>query len=143
MANPTTPCGAMAGAGDQEGAADVEAVGLAGLASGGAEDDGGQGGGGQADRDVDQEHRAPAGELDQDAAEDLAGDEADGGDRTVQPDGPRTPRAGVSCAGVLVAGGVSGGAGVAGGVWGDAVPGMIPIRYVTDRFGFPEGRTGR
>jgi hypothetical protein len=23
-----------------------------------------------------------------------------------------------------------------------AVPGMIPIRYVTDRFGFPEGRTG-
>jgi hypothetical protein len=24
-----------------------------------------------------------------------------------------------------------------------AVPGMIPIRYVTDRFRFPEGRTGR
>jgi hypothetical protein len=24
-----------------------------------------------------------------------------------------------------------------------AVAGMIPIRYVTDRFGIPEGRTGR
>ena len=57
---------------------------------GGAEDGRGQGGGDQADRDVDQEHRAPAGELHQHAAEHLAGDEADGGDRTVQADGAST-----------------------------------------------------
>ena len=86
------------GAGDQEGAADVQAVRFLSGGPGpacvdGAEDDGGQGGGGQADRDVDQEHRAPAGELDEHAAEDLAGDEAHGGDRAVQADGPRAPRA--------------------------------------------------
>ena len=56
------------------------------------EDGGGQGGGSQADRDVDQEHRAPAGELDQHAAEDLAGHEAYRGDRAVQADGTRALR---------------------------------------------------
>jgi hypothetical protein len=44
----------------------------------GAEDGGGEGGGGQADGDVDFEYGAPAGELDQHAAQHLAGDEADG-----------------------------------------------------------------
>jgi hypothetical protein len=41
--------------------------------------------------------------------------------------------------------GVLGGAGVrvvAVGVWEDAAADMIPIKYVTDRFGFLEGRTG-
>jgi hypothetical protein len=49
---------------------------------------------------------------------------------------------GVLC-GVLC--GVLGGAGVrvvAVGVWEDAAADMIPIKYVTDRFGFLEGRTG-
>jgi hypothetical protein len=51
---------------------------------------------------------------------------------------------GVVASGVVVAGGVFGGAGVEdGAVWGDAAPGMIPIRYVTDRFVFLERRTGR
>jgi hypothetical protein len=48
-----------------------------------------------------------------------------------------------SAGGVL--GGVLGGAGVrvvAVGVWEDAGADMIPIRYVTDRFGFLIGRTG-
>jgi hypothetical protein len=46
-------------------------------------------------------------------------------------------------ASVLVGAGVAVGAGVgAGAVSEDAGPGMIPIRYVTDRFGFLEGRTG-
>ena len=62
--------------------------GRAGL--GRAEHGRGQGGGDQADRDVDQEHRAPAGELHQHPAQDLAGDEPDGGDRAVQADGPGT-----------------------------------------------------
>jgi hypothetical protein len=31
---------------------------------------------------------------------------------------------------------------VAVGVWEDAVADMIPIRYVTDRFGILESRTG-
>ena len=50
------------------------------------------------------------------------------------------PGGGVLGAGVLGAGVL--GAVLGGAVWGDAVTGMIPIRYVTDRFGFPEGRTG-
>jgi hypothetical protein len=44
---------------------------------------------------------------------------------------------------VLVSAGVAVGAGIAvDAVSEDAGPGMIPIRYVTDRFGFLEGRTG-
>ncbi len=39
---------------------------------------------GQPDRHIDQEHRAPAGELDQDAAQHLAGHEPDGRGRAVQ-----------------------------------------------------------
>ncbi len=46
-----------------------------------------RGRGKDADRDVDQEHGAPARELYQDAAEHLAGDEADGGGRPVQAEG--------------------------------------------------------
>ena len=80
------------GTGDQQGAADIQAVRGARRGFGLPEDGGGQGGGGQADRDVDQEHRAPAGELDQHAAEDLAGHEANRGDRTVQADGTRALR---------------------------------------------------
>jgi hypothetical protein len=78
------------GAGDQQGAAEVQAVRVAfcfcclrRL----AEDGGREGGGEQADGDVDQEHRAPAGELHEHAAENLAGNEPHGGDRTVQADG--------------------------------------------------------
>jgi hypothetical protein len=53
-------------------------------------------------------------------------------------------RADVVSAGVLAGAGVLVGVGqvVVGAVSEDAEPGMIPIRYVTDRFGFPEGRTG-
>ena len=69
-------------------AAVLVAVLVAVLWPGGCAEDGGrEGGGGQADRDVDQEHRAPAGELHEHAAQNLAGDEAHGGDRTVQTDG--------------------------------------------------------
>jgi len=50
----------------------------------------GQRGGDQADRDVDQEHRAPAGELHEHPAEDLAGHEADARDGAVETDGPGT-----------------------------------------------------
>lgn len=48
------------------------------------QDMGGQQQGGQPHRNVHQEHRAPAEELHQHAAEHLAGDEADGRRRTVQ-----------------------------------------------------------
>jgi hypothetical protein len=44
--------------------------------------------------------------------------------------------------GDVLAGDVLGGDVLGGVVSADAAAGMIPIRYVTDRFGFPEGRTG-
>ena len=80
------------GDGDEQRPADVQAVRVTRPGAWPAEDGGSQGGGGQADRDVDQEHGAPAGELDQDAAEDLAGHEADRRHRAVQADGPGPQR---------------------------------------------------
>jgi hypothetical protein len=50
--------------------------------------------------------------------------------------------AGDVLAGAVLGGAALGGAVLGGAVWADAAAGMIPIRYVTDRFGFPEGRTG-
>ena len=80
------------GHGDQHGAADIQPPPGAPFPAA-AEQPRGEQHGGQPDRHVDQEHRPPAGELDQHAAEHLAGHEADrrGGAVQAQRPGARRP----------------------------------------------------